>query len=143
MVIVGRLLAAGIGVVFLLEPSLIAYGFATGVEPDRPVPLTYMLLFAAIGALLSAGYFLIAVCANSLLSSATLRAIAGALLILPTLTAAHRAFVTGVPDIRMQALAAVALTLLLLSAFVWPKWLERSNSGVQPTPKSGAADAGR
>src|SRR5580765_319417 len=143
MLLTARFVAAFLGLYFLARPPLLAFQTALNLEPDRPIPWLYLLIFVGIGLVLSAGYFLVALWARFLASSVALRVTAACLLSFPTAMATRIAIVTRDREIRITCLLGLGLTLLLASALVWPMWLRRSNSGMQPTPASGAADAER
>lgn len=105
-----------------------------GVEPSRPVQVSWVAPFALGGLVAAAGYLVVAIAPRRLsLAVLELRVLVACLLAMPCAVASYLLTVTGSTDMVYLCSAVIAGTAFLLAACVWPAWLARSSPTLPQT----------
>lgn len=130
-----RLLSLLIGIVllFIMVPvSLMAgaMGFQNdGEHPELSIYIAFLLFGGTL--LFNAGYMYVGVYGDLIVKSIWQRAVAAILLAIPILATSIPILFSDHTEIRPVFVPILLFSVLILSAFVWPAWLNRINKKQQ------------
>ena len=131
------LVAFSLGLGLAAGPVLLAV-FVAGVEPSRPVQLSWLAPFALVGLAAAAGPFAVALQPVRIAAAASeWRLLVGFLVVAPALPASYLLGASGEGAMVALSLLVLGGTVLVVTACVWPAWLVRSNQSLQRTAFGG------
>jgi hypothetical protein len=125
------IVAFALGLGLAAGPVLLSL-FIAGVEPSRPVRLSWLAPSALVGLAASAGSFAVAFWPLRIAAAASeWRLLVGFLVVVPASLASYLLGASGVGTMVVCSVLVLSGTVLVVTASVWPAWLVRSNQALQ------------